>query len=220
MSITTYSELQTAIGNYLNRSDLSSRIPEFIDLSEGKINRRIRHHQQKVLATASYGTSVTSRRIDIPSNTIEILNVQIKVPTDADTEYESLTQIAPERIETKYCAAGKPEYFAFRGDIEFERLADQTYTIRVHYLKRWDIATDSTNWLLTYYPDVYVYGALLEATPYLGQDSRLPMWKSMFDSAVQEINDEATRMMDDDEMDVSDLAMMGFNRTRYNVVKE
>ena len=39
MTISTYSELQTAAGNWLNRSDLTSRLPEFIALAESRFNR-------------------------------------------------------------------------------------------------------------------------------------------------------------------------------------
>jgi hypothetical protein len=38
----TYSELKTAIANYLNRSDLTSDIDTFIDNVEAELNRRLR----------------------------------------------------------------------------------------------------------------------------------------------------------------------------------
>jgi hypothetical protein len=34
MSITTYSELQTAVANWLKRSDLTATIPDFIRLAK------------------------------------------------------------------------------------------------------------------------------------------------------------------------------------------
>ncbi len=45
MAISTYAELQTATANWLDRTDLSSRIPEFIDLAEATFNRTIRNHR-------------------------------------------------------------------------------------------------------------------------------------------------------------------------------
>ena len=39
MALATYTELKSSIANYLNRSDLTSTIPDFISLTEGKLNR-------------------------------------------------------------------------------------------------------------------------------------------------------------------------------------
>jgi hypothetical protein len=39
MSITTYSELQQAIADWLERADLAARIPDFIALFEATANR-------------------------------------------------------------------------------------------------------------------------------------------------------------------------------------
>jgi hypothetical protein len=220
MSISTYAELQTAIGNWINRSDLTDRIPEFIALAEGKLNRKVRHYRQKVLVTTTYDTSITTRRIDYPSNQLEIINLQIKPSGAADTQYDSIKLIAPERIETVYKGSGRPDFYCLRGDIEFNRLADQTYTVRIHQMKRWALATDLTNWLLTNYPDAYVYGALLEASLYLNQDSRVAGWRDLYKDAIREINDESTRQEDDDESSVSELSMMGRNRSGYRVLTD
>jgi hypothetical protein len=45
MSITTYSELKTSIANWLDRSDLTSVIPDFIMLAEKQMERTVRHHK-------------------------------------------------------------------------------------------------------------------------------------------------------------------------------
>ena len=42
MAIGTYAELQTAVANWLDRDDLTDRIPEFIALAEAKMNRNLR----------------------------------------------------------------------------------------------------------------------------------------------------------------------------------
>ena len=39
MAITTFSELKTAVANWLDRSDLTDRIPEFIALAEARHRR-------------------------------------------------------------------------------------------------------------------------------------------------------------------------------------
>ena len=42
MAINTYATLQTAVANWLDRSDLTDRIPEFIALAEARMNRTLR----------------------------------------------------------------------------------------------------------------------------------------------------------------------------------
>ena len=41
MAISTFAELSTAAANWLDRSDLTDRIPEFIALAEARFNREI-----------------------------------------------------------------------------------------------------------------------------------------------------------------------------------
>lgn len=47
--------------------------------------------------------------------------------------------------------------------------------------------SNTTNWLLTAHPDAYLYGALLEAAPYLLDDSRLAMWATALEKVLGEI---------------------------------
>jgi hypothetical protein len=46
MAIGTYSELQTAVANWLGRDDLTDRIPEFIDLAEARLSRALEPREQ------------------------------------------------------------------------------------------------------------------------------------------------------------------------------
>lgn len=42
MSLSNYTELKTSIANYLNRNDLTNVIPDFITLTEDRLNRDLR----------------------------------------------------------------------------------------------------------------------------------------------------------------------------------
>ena len=48
--------------------------------------------------------------------------------------------------------------------------------------------TDTSNWILEYAPDVYIYGALLQAAPYLGDDARIQIWAGLFSGALEALN--------------------------------
>jgi hypothetical protein len=53
--------------------------------------------------------------------------------------------------------------------------------------------SQTTNWLLTDAPDAYVYGALTQAAPFLGEDERLPTWAQLYTSAIQGLNSSSDR---------------------------
>lgn len=47
-----------------------------------------------------------------------------------------------------------------------------------------------TNWLTDHAPNLLLYGALLEATPFLKNDERIGTWQMMYDRAAQAISGE------------------------------
>lgn len=51
-------------------------------------------------------------------------------------------------------------------------------------------ANNSTNWLTTYAPNMLLYATLLEATPFLKNDERIPTWQAMFQEQVGQITKE------------------------------
>jgi hypothetical protein len=54
-----------------------------------------------------------------------------------------------------------------------------------------------TNWLTEYAPDVLLYAALLEASPFLKKDERIQTWQAMYDRAAQALSGEdLKRIMD------------------------
>jgi hypothetical protein len=50
--------------------------------------------------------------------------------------------------------------------------------------------TQQTNWLTDYAPNLLLYGALLEATPFLKNDERLPTWQGFYQAAANALNTE------------------------------
>ena len=70
MAITTYAELQTAIGDWLNRADLDQKIPDFIRLAESTLNDVLR---QADMVTQSTGVTITSGRATLPADALEVV---------------------------------------------------------------------------------------------------------------------------------------------------
>jgi len=85
----------------------------------------------------------------------------------------------------------------------------------MHYIKAWDLATDLTNWLLTNHPDVYLFGSLANAMPFMKNDKRISVWAGAFQEAMDSLNEVAERGRDMGELDVSDVVV---GRSGYNVI--
>lgn len=187
MAINTVANIKLAVGSFLNRSDLTSLIPDFIELAQAKLNRDVRVPQ---MLTRSDLATVDSQYEDVPTGWLE--TVRYSIASDPPTRLEYITPEAMDEKREYLNDSGKPQYFTVVGD-EFEFLPspDQTYAGSHVYYTALDLTT--TNWLLTSHPDVVLYGALCEAAPYVMDDERLPMWKSRYDDAMRSLGVSGAR---------------------------
>lgn len=186
----TYSTLQTQIASFLDRDDLTAQIPTFIDLAEASINRDLRHWRMEKRAEATFN----ERYEPLPADWISAIRISIAGKTQLDLLSQAKMM---EYRDTNNNTSGEPRYYTISsGQIEFYPTPDGDYAGSMIYMA--DVPalddTDTTNWLLTKYPDVYLYGALMHTAPYLQEDARLAVWASLYTAAVEKLN--ATSMQD------------------------
>ena len=184
MAITNYSELQTAVGSWLNRSDLSSNIPDFITLAEASFNRVLRTRNQITRATSS----VNAQYVALPTDLIELFNIQIN--TNPIKRLEQVSLDKADDLRSANSSSGTPAYFAITGNnIELIPTPNDTKTIEIIYYAKITALSSSntTNWLLDNYPDIYLYGTLVQAEPFLMNDERLGTWGTLLSKAQEEL---------------------------------
>ena len=103
----TYDELKTAIGNWLNRGDLTSHYDTFIDNAEAEFNRNIRHRDMIKRSDAT----ADAQYLTLPTDWLEAINVKIKTGT-----YRPLFQVSIETGDVFRNAqdniSGAPSYFS------------------------------------------------------------------------------------------------------------
>jgi hypothetical protein len=193
MAITTYSELKTAVGDWLNRSDLTSAIPNFIALAEAQMNRQIRHRKMVTRSDATLDTSYFA----VPSDWQE--NIRFQLNTNPITP---LVYVTPEQITEDsqvYITSGQPMFFTMVGQ-QFQVLPvpDGEYDAELLYYAKIPSLSDAapTNWLLTESPDIYLYAALVQSAPYLKEDERTGVWAGLYQTLVNDmkIADERARI--------------------------
>jgi hypothetical protein len=185
MALDTFSGLKTTIADYLNRDDLTSVIPSFITLAEAKFNRKLRVRQMVKRATATVDTQYFA----FPTDWLQAK--QFVLNTNPITYLEYVTNFQGDELRaTTVIAVGKPQYYTFVGSqIEVIPTPDTGYTGELTYYGKIPALSDSntSNWLLAYAPDLYLYGALLEASPYLKDDERLAVWGNLYISSIGDI---------------------------------
>jgi hypothetical protein len=184
MAITTNAQLETAIGNWMDRDDLSARIPEFVALAEARFNRILRAPD---MLTRDDAFVVDGQYETLPSGFIEPKRIVLLTSPVTPLEYVTPEVMADLRIGRT--ASGKPIYYTVTGgNLEFFPTPDSAYTASVLYYTRLTANAVSENWLFASHPDIYLWGALVAAEAYIRNDERLGIWKQQLDEGISELN--------------------------------
>jgi len=185
MALTTYTELKSSVADWLNRTDLTAVVPDFISLAEAQIERILRTRQMIVRATASIDTEYSA----VPADFLETKSIKLNTNPVTALAFESIDAMDQLKATT-YIAVGQPRYFSIvGGQIRVLPVPDATYTAELTYYANLSKLSDAntTNWLLSQAPDVYLYGALLQASPYLKDDARITVWASLYQRGLDEL---------------------------------
>ena len=117
MAINTYATLQTAVANWLDRSDLTDRIPEFIALAEARMNRTLRLAIMLNVDQTTLGGATTlvagTRDYSLPSGYLQMVDFHLR--TDPITP---LSYITPENMNRMWAGSqlGIPESYTIFSD--------------------------------------------------------------------------------------------------------
>jgi hypothetical protein len=199
VTITTYATLITAVTEYLARDQdatLIARIPTFVQLAEVKFNRVLLHPQMETRSITTVDTSTTAPEfISLPSDFQSMRRVRLSGVTGKPRlSFMTQTQLDDYRFSIDN-VTGQPIYFAIMGT-EMELVPTPNENFELEMVYRGNIpalASNSTNWLLTIAPDLYLYGTLLETAPYIKEDSRIAVWGSAFATVLDQLNIHGAR---------------------------
>lgn len=193
--IVDYASLQTTVTEYLARDQdttLIARIPTFIQLTEAKLNRVLMVRQMEQRSTALIDiTQSEPEFIALPSDFQSMRRVRLSSVTGKPPlEFKSGTQMDEWRYSNSD-TPGRPLYFTVFGtEIELVPSPDADYVVEMIYRQNIPAlsATNTTNWLLTLAPDLYLYGALMESAPYIKEDARIQTWGLGLTTALSDLN--------------------------------
>lgn len=191
MAITTYSELQDAIANWLDDSTLTTRIPEFIELAEAEFGRILRVPEMESAGTLTCVAG--TQTVDLPADFRDLSAVWLS------TSYNTMLNRMPLGVlQNTFAdhASGRPSAYAIADEkLWLGPIPDSDYTISLIYRVAVPALSEGapTNWLLAAHPDLYLYASLLQAELYGWNDARLPLINSKLEQVVGQINAEGVR---------------------------
>ena len=202
MAINTYATLQTAVANWLDRSDLTDRIPEFISLAEARMNRTLRLSMMLNVDETTLGGAATliggTRDYALPSGYLQMVDFHLRT-----SPITTLSYLTPENMNRMWAGSqgGKPLAYTIFADnstgtpIKKVRLGPSpasAYDYSIMFYKKIDAlsVSNTTEQMLTDNPDIYLYGALLEAEPFLMNDQRVQLWATAFQESVRALQEQ------------------------------
>lgn len=188
MSLADYTSLKAAIAaDWLHRTDLTTAIGDYITLFETEFNSDVRHREME----AQTSLTSTSGYLLHPTNWLGWKQV-----TAADGGYQYNLKPAPDEyaVEAAYGegSTSTPTHYKVRGSRTYLYPTSSNVSYAVKYWEGVGL-TSGTNWLLTRYPQAYLYGALLKAVKAIGDDPRMPMWKNEYEQTLSRIKADSRK---------------------------
>ena len=188
MAISTYSELKTSIANWLNRSDLTSEISDdFIKLCEADFNAKLRIRQME----QQDDITIDAEQVTVPTGFLAVRSFYIDLTVKYPLEYITPANMFEIKGGSR---TGRPRAYTIESDNEVEKFRfgpapDISYTGKLSYYKAIGALSDTntTNYILSKHPAIYLYGSLYHAANFLGgiEPNQVQQWLSMYVAALE-----------------------------------
>lgn len=185
MALDTYENLITAIAKWSKRTDIADFIPDFITLTEKRINSglRMKDNEKRAIATLAKD----DKYIVLPTNFVEMRALRV---IDG-SYYRDLVFCPPESMKFS-TQAGRPRFFTVNNKLEFDCIPDQNYKLEMTYF--YGItplgvteATKSNN-VLVNYPQLYLYGSLAECARWALDPVSATEWDALYAAVLERAN--------------------------------
>lgn len=178
MALANYADLLAAVASWLDRTDLTATIPDFIKLAETEFNRKLRTIEMEARTTST----LTSDTIAVPTDFLGLRSIKIDSTT--------LEYAPPADIFEDERTGGYPTRYTITDGAFFFRPAPTSGTVKLDYYGSIPALTvsNATNWLMTKHPDLYLFGTCAQAEWFVVNDDRVAAWKARTDELIEQIN--------------------------------
>lgn len=178
MSFATYADLRTSVAGWINRTDLTAVIPDFVRLAEARIRRDIRARDQLTTLTVT----LTSEEATLPADFLEARWVKANV-----NGYPKTLEYVAATIYDTNPEAGEATFYTVDGNLIKVQGGSECV---VNYWAAYDAfsADTDSNWLLQNSPDVYFFASLVEALDYIRDDTGRDRYLNRYLDAAANFN--------------------------------
>lgn len=189
MAITNYDELRKATSRWLATEDFDIDFDTFLQMCEVEIysnpDEPLKLLSLDTIATAT--TATDSRFLALPN----AINLNRKLTITIDGYQRGIQYTSPSNIVTQESIKGIPEFYTISNNqIEFDRIPDGAYEVTINYQMQDDAltTTNQTNAILTRYPNIYLYGCVLQGWILLQDDQQEAKYGAYFLNAIKDAN--------------------------------
>lgn len=196
-AIADFSELVLAVGEHIGRNDIVDVMPRFVAMAEVKLNKSLRLRDMDTVVTL---TPDTNGEVPLPADITEIRSVVTVSTPPIILRAMGLDNANREYVNTL------PAGYVVQGNVLRIEPAGQT-PIKISYyaaIPALETATNQTNWLLSGYPEIYLYATAVEACIYTGDGERAALAAKLLSDAVNAAERSNT------------ILRMGQSRLRFN----
>jgi hypothetical protein len=184
MGLANLSDFKTSVANWLDRTDLTDTIPDFITLAEARIGRDLRVKEMETRSQMS--TIADTEYYGLPDGFLQARSLKVLGDYKNDLEYrtpESMDILAGQFNG----GSGTPGYYTIVGqELRLLDTPGSAETVEIVYYKKPDplSTTQTSNTVFAAYPDVYLYATLLEAATYLRDIEGAQGWGLLYGKAI------------------------------------
>jgi hypothetical protein len=184
MPLDTYANLQTSILRWLGRPGdtlIASDVPDMIRLFEVEADRRLKTRWSDGFAELLHDED--DYVVPLPSDFRSLRSIRF---SDADPIF-NINYLTPEQLNM-----ASRRFFTIEGlNLRLADIGGEHDTIRIGYMRGLTPLSASVplNWLLQNCPDAYLFGSLVEAEAFIGNDDRAAGWLQRREAAFQSIKD-------------------------------
>lgn len=183
----TYADLKQEVISFSGRDDLSDRFDSFLKLTESQMFNhpmsplRVREME----TTAALVTVGGTNSVALPADFLEARSLSIQ----SGTVFYEMEYVSPSTMVNR--DSGLPTQFTIKGTtLVFNRTPDGVYNLSLdYYAKPLALSTtDSTNAILTNYPDIYFNGCLMQVYKYATETQEMAVYKNEFMESIRGAN--------------------------------
>jgi hypothetical protein len=186
-----YSELYTKIIQYTENDEETfvENIPMFVESTETLINNTVQLPAFRTNVTGV--TSADFPYVALPHDFLSVFSLAVVDGSGASTQQTFLYQKDVEYIREAYPfpgVTGTPKYYGIFDNSAFilGPTPDDVYTVEMHYYAYpQSIVTAGTSWIGDNFPNVLLWGSIVEAYVYMkGESDLIQVYKAKYDEAL------------------------------------